>query len=676
MTRSWHGAQTYQRVEQQNDVIILARYSDFVERNALSGRHMKTSIYEKLREEGYDVHRCAPGSDSNCYYLVSHRRDRDYKDKDGRIFKAVRETPAGNLEIGATLAFFVSRSAQATAKTKALMGDFESFLVKAGVAHLRELLEGDLSGTPHRDIELHSRSPDDAFIVPAEPDPLAELRDLRFRILRILAEKHSAGSKRVSKDALLEELCTNIDWVDRVLGIVERQKYVDGALRGEMKLLPAGYLEAEKTLPQPAPAVAPKPEPVRDEDAPTTAAAEAPENAAVEETARHAFDLFICYASEDRSTVEGLVAVLDGRGLKVWWDKGQVTLGDRLSAKIDEGLSNSRYGVVVISSSSIAKPWPESELRSMINRSISKAEKVILPVLLNLTHSQFAEHYPLIADTVTTQFDDDLDRLADEISTAIGWAPPESSPTVPSNRTSSTDLAGLPDLRHPHGETVSSFLNNGDLLARLIPHGNVEKASDVVWTNRPQAFLRLVPTVPISPLTPKEVYDLIFSPPYALLPFGNPTNCNFEANEFGAVVFDAQAFGQTSASEIAQVFENGEVWGIDAAIFEPEKNGQRGIPSIAIEEQFEQALAAFLTFARDHAGLSVPLRLIAGIDGVKGYPIFVRRGLAGNIVKDHIVHETCIVTYDEPTHHCLLPFFKRIWAFAGLDRPDDLREAG
>ena len=84
-----------------------------LERNALSARHMKTSIYEKLREEGYNVHRCAPGSDGNCYYLISERRDWDYGDKNGRIFKAVRETPAGDLEFGATLAFFVSRSAQA-----------------------------------------------------------------------------------------------------------------------------------------------------------------------------------------------------------------------------------------------------------------------------------------------------------------------------------------------------------------------------------------------------------------------------------------------------------------------------------------------------------------------------------------------------------------------------------
>ncbi len=89
-----------------------------------------------------------------------------------------------------------------------------------------------------------------------------------------------------------------------------------------------------------------------------------------------------------------------------------------------------------------------------------------------------------------------------------------------------------------------------------------------------------------------------------------------------------------------------------------------------------QALTAFLTFTRDHLGLSVPLRLIAGIDGVKGYSMFVRHGLAGNVVKDSIVHEAWIESYDAPPHECLLPLFKMIWEYAGLDRPDDLHGGG
>lgn len=630
---------------------------------------MKASIYEQLRQDDYDVHRCMPGSDGNCYYLISKRGVRDYGDKNGRIFKAVRETPFGDMEIGATLGLFVSRTAQAAARTKSLMGDFDDFVKKAGVAQLCELLQGDLSGTLRRDIELNSRSPKEAFVPPVEPDPLAEQQDLRFKILRILAEKHSAGLKRVSKDDLLEELCTNLDWVDRALVILREEKLVDGVLRGEMKLLPAGHLEAEKTIAQSESDLASMPQSIQTAGAAT---AEVPMTIGKDKSSRRAFDLFVSYASEDRSAVQSIVEVLEGRGFKVWWDRGQITLGDKLSAKIDEGLRNSQYGVVIISDSFIAKHWPESELRSMINRSTTSGEKVILPVLLGLTHEQFAERYPLLADTVTTQFDGDVDRLVDEISGAIGRHPPDLSRTAPSKRMLAREIPSPPDLRQPHGETVSSFLNSNDLLARLIPYGDVTKASDVVWENRPQAFLRLVPSEAIGPLTPKAVRDLIYSPPYGLPLFGRSEGSWFQDNEYGAVVFDARETGQTGASQMVQVFENGEIWAIDTRILSHGKNAQPAIPSITIEENFLQALTNFLIFARDHLRLSVPLRLIAGIDGVKGFSIAVRHGLAGNIVKDSIVHEAWIESYDVVPCECLLPLFKMIWEYAGLDRPDNL----
>ncbi len=220
------------------------------------GFDMKTSIIEDLRQEGYDFHRCAPGEDGLCYYLVSERRGRDYGDKDGRIFKAICETPSGSLSIASTLGFFVSGTAQATQRTRALIGDFDSYVIKAGLAHLRVLVDTYFEGglrASRKDIELTSNSPIEDFTPPAEPNPLAEQRDLRLQIVGGLALLHSMGKKRVSKDALLEKLCTDPAWVDRALTILGDEKLVDGALRGEMKLTPKGFLEAEKTITSPAP---------------------------------------------------------------------------------------------------------------------------------------------------------------------------------------------------------------------------------------------------------------------------------------------------------------------------------------------------------------------------------------------------------------------------------------
>jgi hypothetical protein len=75
----------------------------------------------------------------------------------------------------------------------------------------------------------------------------------------------------------------------------------------------------------------------------------------------------VSYASEDRQIVKLLAEALAAQRIDVLVEKGQITLGDRLTVKIDEGLSRSRYGLFVISPSFIAKRWPEMEFRALSN---------------------------------------------------------------------------------------------------------------------------------------------------------------------------------------------------------------------------------------------------------------------------------------------------------------------
>jgi hypothetical protein len=131
------------------------------------------------------------------------------------------------------------------------------------------------------------------------------------------------------------------------------------------------------------------------------------------------YDCFVSYASEDRPIVQLLVEALEAKNIDVWWDKGQITLGDRLSEKIDQGLSHSRYGVVIISPSFVVKEWTEAELRALLSRAINRKRKVILPVLVNMNHDKFAASYPLLADIVSTTFNGNMGALVDEIIRAI-----------------------------------------------------------------------------------------------------------------------------------------------------------------------------------------------------------------------------------------------------------------
>jgi hypothetical protein len=114
-----------------------------------------------------------------------------------------------------------------------------------------------------------------------------------------------------------------------------------------------------------------------------------------------------------------LVNALERKKVKIWWDKGQIRLGDRLSLKLDEGLSLSRYGLVIISDSFVAKSWTEAELRALAHRAVNSGKKVILPVLVGMDHPRFASIYPLLADIVSTTHRGDTEALATEIAQAI-----------------------------------------------------------------------------------------------------------------------------------------------------------------------------------------------------------------------------------------------------------------
>jgi hypothetical protein len=62
------------------------------------------------------------------------------------------------------------------------------------------------------------------------------------------------------------------------------------------------------------------------------------------------WDVFISHASEDKDTfIRPLAIALKSLGISVWYDEFSLELGDSISRSIDKGLSESAYGLVVIS---------------------------------------------------------------------------------------------------------------------------------------------------------------------------------------------------------------------------------------------------------------------------------------------------------------------------------------
>ena len=111
-------------------------------------------------------------------------------------------------------------------------------------------------------------------------------------------------------------------------------------------------------------------------------------------------DVFVSHAWEDKEEfVDEFVLELRKQGLKVWYDTDKLQWGDSMREKIDQGLSKSRYGVVVLSPNYIAehKYWTKAELNGLFQVETING-KAILPIWHNLTKKQVTEYSPIIAD--------------------------------------------------------------------------------------------------------------------------------------------------------------------------------------------------------------------------------------------------------------------------------------
>jgi hypothetical protein len=132
-------------------------------------------------------------------------------------------------------------------------------------------------------------------------------------------------------------------------------------------------------------------------------------------------DVFISHASEDKEVfVRELARVLsETYGLNVWYDEFSIKWGDSLRTVIDKGLSNSRYGVVVISRNFIRKGWTNYELDGLFQIEMTKG-KTILPIWHDITKDEVQKFSPSLAGRKalnTAMFT--IDEIAQELKNLL-----------------------------------------------------------------------------------------------------------------------------------------------------------------------------------------------------------------------------------------------------------------
>ena len=107
----------------------------------------------------------------------------------------------------------------------------------------------------------------------------------------------------------------------------------------------------------------------------------------------------ISYGSWDTvKAAEELYQSLNKLGIKIFYDKESLEWGDNWKDRILNGTKKAEFAIIVISQNFFDREWTERELSEFLNRQNRNGQKLILPILHNITVSQLQEKYPSIAD--------------------------------------------------------------------------------------------------------------------------------------------------------------------------------------------------------------------------------------------------------------------------------------
>ena len=93
--------------------------------------------------------------------------------------------------------------------------------------------------------------------------------------------------------------------------------------------------------------------------------------------------VFISYNHQDSEFVDKLAMSLISHNVKVWKDEWQISVGDSIINKIQDGLEGASYICVVFSNNSIRSEWVKREINAGLLKEIEDKKITILPVVID-----------------------------------------------------------------------------------------------------------------------------------------------------------------------------------------------------------------------------------------------------------------------------------------------------
>lgn len=132
-------------------------------------------------------------------------------------------------------------------------------------------------------------------------------------------------------------------------------------------------------------------------------------------------DYFLCHDSRDKPVARELYSALVGEGLKIFFDEVSIDFGDSIYQKLEEGLRESTFGLILVSPNFIENDrWAKKlEFESFAVKYLNSGNNIIIPVWHDVTVAQVQNASAMLAGIKASDTNIGVPALAKQLRTFV-----------------------------------------------------------------------------------------------------------------------------------------------------------------------------------------------------------------------------------------------------------------
>ena len=146
----------------------------------------------------------------------------------------------------------------------------------------------------------------------------------------------------------------------------------------------------------------------------------------------------------------------------IQYDEFILYVGDSLMDKINFGLKNSNFGIVIFSKNFFKKRWAKKELDGLNSKATKGTRKVILPVWHKITYQYLSDRYPMFAGLLAVSAKFGIDNVAEKLEKAINHERNEAAKII-ENKSSSNKREVLQSPQYNDGYRAGAIRAQKDV---------------------------------------------------------------------------------------------------------------------------------------------------------------------------------------------------------------------